>query len=93
MADVVHEPIDDEQAEIHVWPPAEFCGFGLQGECTVTESPNIFKLCEIKDSLYSNKMTKPYDPLFRNTRDNRDNTKEKIFKIYNVPYLYLDKRS
>ena len=57
------------------------------GECTVTESPNFFKLCEIKVSLCSKKMTKPYDLLFRNTRENRDNTREKIFKIYNVPYL------
>ena len=43
----------------------------LQGECTVTESPIFFKLCEIKVSLCSKKMTNPYDPLFRNTRENR----------------------
>ena len=36
-------------------------------------------------------MTKPYDPLFRNTRENRDNTREKIFEIYNVPYLEANK--
>ena len=30
MVDVVHEPIDDEQAEMHIWPPADFCGFGLE---------------------------------------------------------------
>ena len=29
MVDVVHEPIDDEQAKMHLWPPADFCGFGL----------------------------------------------------------------
>ena len=28
--DVVHEPIDDEQAEMHVWSPADFCDFGLE---------------------------------------------------------------
>ena len=33
------------------------------------------------------KLTKAYDPLFRNTREKRDNTREKIFEIYNVPYL------
>ena len=27
MVDVVHESIDDEQAEILIWPPADFCGF------------------------------------------------------------------
>ena len=30
MADIVHEPIDDEQAEMHIWPPADFSGFGLE---------------------------------------------------------------
>ena len=30
MVDVVDEPIDDEQAEMHIWPPADFCGFGLE---------------------------------------------------------------
>ena len=44
----------------------------------MTESPNFFKLCEIKVSLCSNKMTNPYDPLFRNTRENRVNTREDI---------------
>ena len=50
----------------------------LQGECTVTESPIFLKLCEIKVSLCSNKMTNPYDQLFRNTRENRVNTREDI---------------
>ena len=53
----------------------------------MTESPIFFKLCEIKVALCTKKMTKAYDPLFRNTRENRDNTREKIFEIYNVPYL------
>ena len=26
----VHEPIDDEAAEMHIWLPADFCGFGLE---------------------------------------------------------------
>ena len=30
MVDVVHESIDDEQAKIHKWPLADFCGFGLE---------------------------------------------------------------
>ena len=30
MVDVVHKPIDDEQAEMYIWPPAEFCGFDLE---------------------------------------------------------------
>ena len=38
-------------------------------------------------------MTKAYDPLFRNTRENRYNTREKIFEIYNVPYLERHERS
>ena len=29
MVDDVHEPIDDEEEELHLWPPADFCGFGL----------------------------------------------------------------
>ena len=49
-----------------------------QGECTVTESPIFLKLCEIKVSLCSKKMTNPYGPLFRNTQENRVNTPEDI---------------
>ena len=30
MVDVVHEPIDDEQAELHIWPFTDFCDFGLE---------------------------------------------------------------
>ena len=37
----------------------------------------VFKLCEIKVSLCSKKVTKAYDPLFRNARENRDNKREK----------------
>ena len=29
MVDALHEPIDDEQAEMHIWPPDDFCGFRL----------------------------------------------------------------
>ena len=54
---------------------------------------DFFKLCEIKVSLCSKKLTKTYDPLFRNTRENRDNTWEKIFEICNVLYLETNKRS
>ena len=35
MVNVVHEPIDDEQAGMHIWSSADFCGFGLeQGSST-----------------------------------------------------------
>ena len=30
MFDVVHEPIDDEPAEMHIWPPADFCRFDIE---------------------------------------------------------------
>ena len=30
MVDVIREPIDDEQAEMHIRPPADFCGIGLE---------------------------------------------------------------
>ena len=30
MVDVVHEPINDKQAEMHTWPTADYCGFGLE---------------------------------------------------------------
>ena len=52
-----------------------------QGECTVTELPICFKLYEIKVSLCSKKMTKPYDPLFRNTREKRVNIREDICRF------------
>ena len=26
----IHEPINDEQAEMNIWPPADLCGFGLE---------------------------------------------------------------
>ena len=29
MVDVVHEPIHGEQAEMHIWPTADFCDFDL----------------------------------------------------------------
>ena len=52
----------------------------------MTESPIFLKLCEIKVSLCSNKMTNPYDPLFRNTRENRVNIR-KIFAAFHTPFL------
>ena len=30
MVDVVHEPVNDEQAKMHIWLPADFYGFGLE---------------------------------------------------------------
>ena len=36
MVDVVHETIDDDQAEMHIWPPAAFSGFDLEHAITIT---------------------------------------------------------
>ena len=58
--------------------PSPLISVILRGECTVTESPIFLKLCEIKVSLCSNKITNPYDPLFRNTRENRVNIRDDI---------------
>ena len=30
MVDVVHEPIDDKQAVVHIWSPNDFYGFCLE---------------------------------------------------------------
>ena len=30
MVDVVHVPMDDEQAEMYIWPPPDFCSFSLK---------------------------------------------------------------
>ena len=30
MVDVVHAPIDDKQAEMHIWPHADFLWFRLR---------------------------------------------------------------
>ena len=49
--------------------------------CTVTESPIFFKLCEIKVSLCNKEMTKAYDPLFRNTWENRIKIQEDICSV------------
>ena len=59
----------------------------------MTESPIFLKICEIEVALCTKKMTKAYGPLFRNTQENRDNGRKKIFEIYNVPYLAGTNRS
>ena len=48
MVDSVHEPNDDEQGEVHIWPPADFCGFGL--EHTVPIHP-IFEPCPLNANV------------------------------------------
>ena len=48
MVDVVHEPIDGEQAEMHVWPPSDFCGCGL--EHAVPIHP-IFEPCPFNENV------------------------------------------
>ena len=42
MVDIVHEPTDDEQAKMHIWPPADFCDIG--SEYAVPIHP-IFEPC------------------------------------------------
>ena len=42
---------------------------------------DFFKLCEIKVSLCSKKVTKAYDPLFRNTRENCVKTRDDICSV------------
>ena len=44
MVGVIHTPIDDAQAEMHTWPPDDFCGFGL--EHTVPIHP-VFEPCPL----------------------------------------------
>ena len=48
MVDVAHEPIDDEQAEVRLWPPTDFCGFGL--EHAVPIHP-IFEPCPLNANV------------------------------------------
>ena len=48
MVDVVHEPIDYEQAEMHLWPPADVFGFGL--EVAVPIHP-IFEPCPLNANV------------------------------------------
>ena len=45
MVDFIHEPIDDDQAEMHIWPPTDFYGFVL--EHVVPIHP-IFEPCPLK---------------------------------------------
>ena len=48
MVDVVHEPMDDEQAEMHKWPTADFCGFGLVHEVSIQQ---IFEPCLLNANI------------------------------------------
>ena len=48
MYDVVHEPIDDEQEEMHILPPADFCGSGL--EYAIPIYP-IFEPCPLNENV------------------------------------------
>ena len=43
MVDVVHEPIHEEKAEMHTWPPADFYGFGLE-HAVPTHTPEFLTL-------------------------------------------------
>ena len=44
MVDVAHETIEDEQAEMHIWPRTDFCSFDL--EHAVPIHP-IFERCPL----------------------------------------------
>ena len=46
----VNEPIDDEQAEMHIWPPADFCGFGLEHAVPIGLHP-IFEPCPLNANV------------------------------------------
>ena len=48
MIDVVHEPVDDEQAEMHICPPDDFCGFGLEHGVSIHP---IFKPCTLNANI------------------------------------------
>ena len=48
MVDVVHGPVDDEQAKMHMWPTADFYGFGL--EHAVPIHP-IFEPCPLNANV------------------------------------------
>ena len=63
----------------------------LQGECTVTESPIFFKLCEIKVSLCTviKKWQTIWPTIQKHSRKPREHA-ENIFEIFNVPYLLVN---
>ena len=48
MVDVVQELIDDEQAKMHIWPPADFCGIGLEHEVPIHSILNLALECKIR---------------------------------------------
>ena len=58
----------------------------------MTESPIFLKLCEIKVSPCSKKITKLYDPRFRNNREKRVNIQEDICSFwYSLFYVVFYK--
>ena len=48
MIDVVHEPIDDEQAEMHLRLPADISVFGLEHEVPIHP---IFEHCPLNANV------------------------------------------
>ena len=44
MVDVVHESIDDEQADMHIRPPSDFSDFDLEHEVPIHP---IFEHCPL----------------------------------------------
>ena len=47
MVNFVHEPID-EQAEMHIWPPTDFCGFDLEHAVPIYP---IFEPCSLNVNI------------------------------------------
>ena len=48
MVDVVYETIDGERAEMHIWPPADFRGFGLEHALPIH---TIFEICPLNANV------------------------------------------
>ena len=48
MVDAVHEPVDDEYAEIHIWPPIDFYGSDLEHAIPIH---SIFDPCPLNANV------------------------------------------
>ena len=48
MVDVVHELIDDEQAEMDIWPSADFCDYDLEHAVPIH---SIFEPCPLSANV------------------------------------------
>ena len=66
MVDVVHKTINDDLAEMHIWPPTDFCDFGL--EHVVPIHP-IFESCPLNENVarWWNGRSSSYLPVLKYT--------------------------